>query len=324
MHADPSFSAEPPPRGSVAAWILWAAAGGVLLYFFGILERFGPGQGQSALEWLRSTWNDENSNYTHAWLVAVLMGWLFWRAAPRVKGEPLAPGITGLLWLLGGVLLYIAAVRVRQDRVAIVSLGMLLLGMFHFALGWRKTRHLLFPLSMLAFMVPVPNLEQMTTGLTIIATRMAHHAGNLIGLPTIMSGNHLIDPGGAWGNWEIDEGCSGIRSLVALTLISYVYAMLVHTRWMERFVIFASSIPIAIVANACRVTSILIVARFNVEFAKNEWHDYSGFLSFAVALGLLMLLSTIMRHGIRALKPKVKVTSVSRPTAPVAANQDPY
>ena len=84
--------------------------------------------------------------------------------------------------------------------------------------------------------------------------------------------------------------------------------------WLERIVIFAAAIPIAIVANGVRITSILIVAQVNHKFAAETWHNYSGFFSFAAALALLMLLSFVMRKGFRALKPKVKVTRVGEPS----------
>ena len=182
--------------------------------------------------------------------------------------------------------------------------------------GWARARHLIFPLSMIAFVIPMPNLQQMTTGLQIIATKMAYHASGFLGMDTVLSGNRIYDPTGDKGSWEIDEGCSGIRSVVALTLVTYVYGMIVHKKWSERLIIFAACIPVAILANSVRVTSILIVARLiSTDFAKTTWHDYSGFMSFGAALALLILVSTVMRHGLKALRPKVKITQVGIPAA---------
>jgi exosortase len=218
-----------------------------------------------------------------------------------------------------GVLLFLAGWRLIQSRLNVVALPVLIYGAVVYTHGWARARHLIFPLSMIAFVIPMPNFQQMTTGLQIIATKMAYHASNFLGMPTVLSGNRVFDPSGNWGNWEIDEGCSGIRSIVALTLVTYVYGMIVHKKWSERLVIFAACIPIAILANAVRVTSILIVARIDVDFAKTTWHDYSGFMSFGAALALLMLLSTVMRHGLKALRPKVTVTKVTRSGSPAPA-----
>jgi hypothetical protein len=42
-------------------------------------------------------------------------------------------------------------------------------------------------------------------------------------------------------------------------------------------------------------------------------------MSFGAALALLMLLSTVMRHGLKALRPKVTVTKVTRSGSPAPA-----
>jgi exosortase len=185
------------------------------------------------------------------------------------------------------------------------------MGCVHFAAGWKVARHLIFPLSLTAFMIPVPGIEQMTNGLAGVSCKIAHKIGLLLGIETIQSGNIISSP--KWGEFKVDDGCSGIRSLVALMLISYAYAMAVHKKWTERFIIFVTALPIAIVANGVRITSILIVANVNHTFASETWHSYSGFFSFGAAFGLLMLLSLVMRKGFRALRPKATVTRVGGP-----------
>lgn len=308
---------------------LGAILGLILVYFFVLMPRFGINSGETAFGWLVSTWNAEN-NYEHGWLVVGLMGWLLWRALPAWRVTPVKPSAAGLAIVGFGLLLFIGGCRTIQPRVCVVAFPFLIYGGVVYLHGWARARHWIFPLSMVAFVVPMPGLQQMTTGLQIIATKMAHHASNFLGMEMGISGNRVFDPSGNWGSWEIDEGCSGIRSIVALTLVTYVYGMIVHKKWSERLVIFAACIPIAILANAVRVTSILVVARINVNFAKTTWHDYSGFMSFGAALALLMLLSTVMRHGLRALKPKVRVTKVNRsgpsgPSGPTpAVTADPF
>lgn len=298
----------------------------VLGYFFGLMPRFGPVGEVPAFSWLVSTWTPE-TNYEHGWLVVVLTGWLVWRALPAFRASPLKPATGGLLIVTLGLLVFLAGCRTIQPRLCVISVPLLVYGSLVFIHGWSRAQHFIFPLSMVAFVIPMPGLLQATTGLQIIATKMAHFASTFLGMEMGISGNRVFDPTGQLGDWEIDEGCSGIRSIVALTLVTYVYGMIVHSKWSERLVIFAACIPIAILANGVRVTSILIIARIDVQFAKTTWHDYSGFMSFGAALALLMVLSTVMRHGVRALKPKVKVTLVSRPTpassAPVATS-DPY
>ena len=292
--------------------LMWMFLGAVLVIFFGFLGRFGPAGETAALSWLISTWTPE-TNYEHGWLVVLLTGGLLWRARPGFMAEPVKPSNGGLWFVIFGLMLFVAGWRLLQPRLNVVALPFLIYGATVFVHGWGRARHLMLPLSMVAFVIPMPNLQQMTTGLQIIATKMAHTASGFLGMETVLAGNRIYDPSGNQGSWEVDEGCSGIRSIVALTLVTYVYGMIAHQKWSERLVIFAACIPVAILANAVRLTSILVIARIDQDFAKTTWHDYSGFMSFGAALSLLMLLSTVMRQGLKALRPKVTVTKISRP-----------
>lgn len=295
-------AATPGKKGEIG---LWVVLGLILVFFYGFIRKFNADGQSSVFAWLASTWTEE-TNYEHGPLVVVLIFGLFWWIRPRFLKETAAPSDWGLAVVALGILFFIAGWRVIQPRVNMAALPLLIYGAIVYVHGWARARHCIFPLSMVAFAVYMPGLQQATTGLQIIATKMAGFTANTMGMNMQITGNRVSDPTGNLGSWEIDEGCSGIRSIVALTLVTYVYGMIVHKKWSERLVIFAACIPIAILANAVRVTSILIVARIDVNFAKTTWHDYSGFMSFGAALALLMLLSTVMRHGLKALRPKVK------------------
>lgn len=291
-------------------YALCAAVALTLAFFYLVVPRFSVGNVKPTLPWLVETWNSENTYYEHGWIVVAVMGWFIYRAWKPMRDEPVRGSNKGLWWVALGIFFWVGGFRAIQGRAAVLSLPCFIMGGVHFVCGWKVARHLMFPLSLFAFIIPLPGLEQATNGLAIIATKMAHQMGMLIGIESMQSGTKLTDPEGKWGEWKINDGCSGLRSLVALMLISYAYAMVVHRKWWERFVIFAAAIPIAMVANGVRITTILIVAQINHTFAAETWHSYSGFFSFGAALGLLMLLSLIMRKGLGALKPKVKITRI--------------
>lgn len=309
----PGSPPEPQNGSRPALWILCATVALTLVVFYAFVPKFAKDNTLPAIQWLYGSWNFENQYYEHGWIVALVMGWFIYKAWEPMRREPVRGSLTGLWWVALGIFFWVGGFRAIQGRAAVLSLPCLILGGVHFVCGWKVARHLIFPLSLFAFMIPVPGIEQATNSLAITATKLAHKFGLLIGIETLQSGTNLIDPAGAWGSWQINDGCSGLRSLVALLLISYAYAMVVHKKWWERFVIFAAALPIAMVANGVRITSILIVAQIDHTFAAETWHTYSGFFSFGAALGLLMLLSFVMRSGLRALKPKVKITRVGEP-----------
>lgn len=312
----PGSPSEQQDRSRLVRAILSVSIPLTLLVFFALVPKFAVGNVNSTLVWLFESWNSENTNYEHGWIVVAVMGWFIYKAWKPMQAEPVKGSNTGLWWVALGIFLWVGGFRAIQARAAVLSLPCFIMGGVHFVWGWKVARHLIFPLSLFAFIIPVPLLEQATSGLAIISTKIAHHLGALIGIESIQSGTQLTDPEDRWGQWKVNDGCSGIRSLMALMVISYAYALIVHRKWGERFVIFAAAIPIAMVANGVRITTILIVAQFNHSLAANTWHTYSGFFSFGAALALLMLLSFIMRKGFRALRPKVKVTRIGEPPPP--------
>jgi exosortase len=88
---------------------------------------------------------------------------------------------------------------------------------------------------------------------------------------------------------NVVEACSGIRSLLSLSFLSLVYAYFFDSKVWMRFVLLAATIPIAIVANAGRVTLTGIAGEYNPDLASGMFHSASGWVIFMVALVILVL-----------------------------------
>ena len=65
-----------------------------------------------------------------------------------------------------------------------------------------------------------------------------------------------------------DVACSGLRSLMALGTLGVVFAYFFRRRWIERGIIVASTIPIAVVVNAMQSA-----AEEEVTAVAEEAHD---------------------------------------------------
>jgi exosortase len=214
------------------------------------------------------------------------------------------------------VLIYLASVRTLQPRLALGALPLLVVGGAAYAHSWQVARLLAFPAFILYFGIPVPGLTQATNGLQIIATSGAYYLVSLLGIDAVASGNYLRSATDAWG-FDVAEGCSGIRSLMALTLIAAVYGYLVHTEWWKRAVLFLISFPLAIVANTFRVASIVLIAEwFDPEFAGDLYHHYSGFLFFPFGLAALVLVSKAMNFSENYSRRVVNVRRAGAAVAP--------
>jgi exosortase len=162
-----------------------------------------------------------------------------------------------------------------------------LVGVVLYLGGWQVLKELAFPLFLTIFMIPLPAIiySQITFPLQLFASAVAETTLNSIGIPVLREGNVLEL---ASQKLSVVEACSGIRSLLSLTFLSLVYGFFFDKKEWMRWVLLGATIPIAIVANASRVTITGIISEINTEFANGFFHVLEGWVIFMVALGLLV------------------------------------
>ena len=104
----------------------------------------------------------------------------------------------------------------------------------------------------LFFMVPLPQslVNVVAFPLQLIAADFAVETLHLLHIPALREGNiiHLADT-----QLFVAEACAGLRSLMALGALAVVFAYFFRKNPIERVIIVASAIPIAIFVNAFRV-----------------------------------------------------------------------
>jgi exosortase len=262
---------------------------GVLLWFYAFEQRYGAGRTLSAFDWIWSAWNDEN-DFEHGPLFPLVCAGLIAHRLPRLRELASNGSVWGLVVVLVGALLYAAAYRTLQPRVAMGALPILLWGAAWQLWGWRVARILAFPLFFFWLAIPLPSFRQATNGLQILATTMAHHGSYLFGVDTVVQGTQISSADGKWEPLEIAKGCSGIRSLMALLMISGAWAYMARMAMWKRALLFLAAFPIAILGNALRVTSIFMIAEYgDAKWGRETWHDWSGLLLF-YPFSLIMLL----------------------------------
>ena len=272
---------------------------GVLVWFFGVESRFGSNRSQSALAWLWSAWNGEN-DYEHGPLFPLIIAGLIVYRFKDLKAAAGKGNIWGLGVVVAGALLYAAAYRTLQPRVAIGALPFLLWGSAWYLWGGRVAKMLLFPLFFFWLAIPLPSFQQATTQLQLLATSMSHHGAALCGVQTLVQGNMISSAHGGWEPLEIAKGCSGIRSLMALLMISGAWACIADLAPWKRAVLFLSAFPLAILGNSLRVISIFVIAEYgDPTWARHTWHDWSGLLLFyPFSLMLLLAIHSLLEGGL--------------------------
>ncbi|PQJ28075.1 exosortase/archaeosortase family protein [Rubritalea profundi] len=280
----------------------------LFVYFFGMHQMSTDieGRGSTIATWLVISWNPSN-DLLHGYVVPFLFIAFSYQAFKVMRTEPDSSGRSGIAILLLGLLFFVASARTIQPRIALIGLPFLISGAVIYACGWKAGRHMLFPAFFWWFAVPVPGLNQMTNFLQVFVTQACYYAGSGLGMDLINTGNDILSATNKW-DFKIAEGCSGIRSLMALVMIAAIFAYYTQEALWKKALVFAAALPLALFGNFCRVFTILVLAECGFEdFAGGLYHDLAGlFIFFPAALGGLMVLDRVLNP--KRFKKKVKVT----------------
>jgi exosortase len=275
----PVVSGAAPARGALRAFswttIAWVSAL-LLVCYAPVLAR------------LTSEWYN-NPDMGHGFFVPVVAGYIAWgkrSALASLVPQPNWWGLAIVIW--AGLQLYIATLG-AELFLARTSFVISLIGVVLLLGGTQYLKILLFPLFLLFFMVPIPAIiyNQLTFPLQMRASEAAEWAISALGIPIIREGNVLEL---ASQKLNVVEACSGIRSLLTLTFVALVYGYFAEKKMWIRVVLFFATIPIAILANAGRVTLTGIVANYNPDLADGFIHEAQGMVIFLVAMAILVFL----------------------------------
>ena len=242
---------------------------------------FGSFGNENSIQWLISSWNKQ-TDYEHGWLVVPIIVFMLYHARKKIAQAPRRMDWRGLILFIPAIMLLMLSFRVGQPRVAVGALPLILLGGAWYLAGPQTGRLCAFPLLFFWLCIPLPTFQQATVGLQIIATELGHWGATIFGVDTYLQGTNIRSTGGHWDAFNIAGGCSGMRSLMALLMLSAAWAYLSDLKFWKKCVLFLSAIPLAVIGNGVRITSIVVMAEYgNPEFASKTWHDWSGLLFFS-------------------------------------------
>jgi exosortase len=235
-----------------------------------------------------------DGNYSHGFLIVPLAAYFAWERRARLQAAERRPSTLGLLVFAVGIALLLAGLLGAELFVTRVSMLFAVAGIVLFLYGWRHLRILAFPLLFLLLMIPVPSIifNQIAFPLQLLASRVGQAAISTANIPVLREGNVLVL---ANTSLEVAEACSGIRSLVSLLTLGIVYAYFIDRRLWVRLVIVASTVPVAILTNGARVAGTGIAAHYvGPEAAQGFFHEFSGWVVFVAAFGLILLIRRIV------------------------------
>lgn len=242
-----------------------------------------------------------DSDSSHGLLVLPISAYLAWRKRSSIADLPRRRSIGALVLVVIGALFLPLSKAASIEGLAYISLVLVLGGAIWHIWGTRTMRVLLFPYLFLAFAIPWPGLliETITFPMQLISARLATLGVNLFGFQALRDGVQI-----SMGNshYTVDAPCSGMHSMAALMAMGALLAYIVKGSLFRRVLLFALVPPLAIAGNIVRIVTILLLALHWPVFAEPEStpHKATGMVVYLVALGLLVVLSRVLRlHQVR-------------------------
>lgn len=167
--------------------------------------------------------------------------------------------------------------------------------------GWGVMRIAWFPILFLLFAVPLP--DRLYVSLTMPLREFASTAAAML-MPLFAADLQteaqavVIDyvrPGMAPGTLNVEEACSGMRSLMIVVAIGVAMTYLEERPPWQRAILVLSCAPVAILCNVIRVTTTgLLYIYGHDELARGIPHLLLGLVMFAIALSLFMIIGTLL------------------------------
>jgi exosortase len=298
--------------------LLAAGITGVLVYFFGFYFAFMNGAESAAL-WAWRGWNAENDQ-EHCRFIVPLIAFLLWYHRAELAAAAKQPSARGLAFVAVGAVMFVLAVRCIQPRFAIVALSLIVYGMAEFLGGRAVARVFIFPSLLILFMIPIGGVIQGTISLQLLASKTVGALCGLLGIAVRIVGTTIFVDGNPF---EVAGGCSGIRSLMAMTMLAALYVHFTQEEVWKQLVIFGGSIVFALIGNVARLFTVVLVAKWwDPKIAGGLYHDYSGFVFFPIAVLAMVGFSNLLNRDWSGLRHHATKTLTAPDTAPVAREEE--
>jgi exosortase len=234
-------------------------------------------------------WQDDPT-YSHGWVIAPIALMLAWHQRDRLRTATIAPSRLGLFVVVASLMVFVAGTLAAELFLTRISLIGVLAGTTLYTFGRTHLQLLAFPLLFLIFMVPLPAIvfDRAAVSLQLAASALGERLMRAGGVAVLRDGNVLRL---ASITLEVDQACSGIRSLMALISVTTLIGYLFEPIWWRRVAVAVAAVPLAIALNALRIGLTGMAAlRFGPAAARGAVHETTGAIVFVVALACVCAL----------------------------------
>jgi exosortase len=231
---------------------------------------------------------------SHGFLIVPAAVYIVWHQRAKLGTIPISPSWWGLPVVLLSQVLYLFAKLAGISSISPLALIITIAGVVHFLYGWRMVRAVLFPISLLLLMIPIPTqiYSAVTLPLQLIVTKISTAATSMIGIPVYREGNviHLSDY-----TFEVVQACSGLRSIMSLFTLAALYGYFSLTSTFLRSVLFVLALPIAILVNIVRIAVMILSYHFlHFNLTLEPVHTWYGMAIFGLSFLLFLFTQKVL------------------------------
>jgi exosortase len=275
----------------LAAWV-W------LFQYYGWTTAVA-GRTGSLFAWMWNKWDDPANDASHGKLIPLVVLWLLWSRRERLARSVAGAWWPGLLGLGLALALHVAGFVVQQPRLSMVAFFFGAWGLVGLVWGRETLKAAFFPFFIFAFCLPMGGTfaQGLTLPLRLFAAKVtAFITHDVLEIGVTRIGTSLVDSSGHW-HYEVAAECSGIRSFIALLAISTVFSVCTMRLFWKRAIIIGLTIPIALICNVLRLTTIILAATaFQSQAAGRLVDDWFGYVTYLIGLGILLLAGRWLRE----------------------------
>ncbi len=238
--------------------------------------------------------------------IAVVLGVLGHKRLFSDQGDrPGADVSLGLLLLAYGMVLLLCGAGDGALLLAGILLPAAVWVWFWGSYGWSFAKVLVFPCSFSLFALPWEHFVRGTIELSLQAwtADIAVWFLRLAGYVVWYHNDHTIDSDPFY--LIVNETCSGVNMLVALTMYTLIFAWLVQPRMLGRFALLTLVFPLAMLANGLRVLTIFLLGYYGgLEWADGFWHTGSAYVIFLPLFWFMYVVNQALSRGFSSAAPR--------------------
>lgn len=243
-----------------------------------------------AIQQLFTLWTTK-ADYSHGLLLLPFAAYVLWMRRDLFPAMIRWPDLWGVPVLLAAGAIYMAAGRTNIAKewlqgfalvLAMTGVVVLFVGRVG-GLRWAWPALVMFPL---VLELPWRVSETLSLKLREIATQAGTATFLTAGLPAYAEGNVIVVGSTKLG---VEDACSGLSMLLTFVAVAAVVAILSRSRpIVDRLIVLASAIPVAILCNVIRIVSTGLVYHAGwTELGDMIVHDLFGWLMMPLALGFI-------------------------------------